>query len=159
MVPDDFSGTNPRALALPVRERGNAMRKVLVGSAVYITMIAGIVWGAYAGFEALIGLGPVKASSQAVTQMGPLQRTSGKWTPVEIKREAAAPVAPPLPAYVARTPASHVVVAKKQAPVQVAERKPAKRIVAARRDYAPQDRQLFAYAPPEPPRFFGPFRF
>lgn len=134
------------------------MRKVLVGSAVYITMVAGVVWGAYAGFEALIGSGPANVSSQAVAQMGPIQRTSGKWTPVEIKREAAVPVAPPLPPYVARTPASHVVVAAKQVPLKVAERKPAKKIVVARRDSAPPDRQLVAYAP-EPPRFFGPFRF
>ena len=135
------------------------MRNILVGSAIYVTAVAGIVWGAYAGFEALIGSGPANASSsQAVAQIGPMQRTSGKWTPVEIKREAAAPVAPPLPPYVARTPASQVIVAAKQVPVKVAERKPAKKIIVARRDSAPPDRQLFAYAP-EPPRFFGPFRF
>jgi hypothetical protein len=130
-----------------------------MGTTAYVLMVGGLVWGAYASFDAVTGM-PLKASTQEVAKMGPIQRISGKWTPVEIKREAAAPVAPPLPPYVApRTMATNAAVATKQ-PIMVAERKPTKKVVIVRRAYAPEERQVFAsYAAPEPPRFFGPFRF
>ena len=134
------------------------MRKFWMGTAAYVLTIGGVIWGTYAGFNALIGM-PVKASTQAVAQMEPIQRTSGKWTPVEIKREPAGPVAPPLPPYVApRTIAANAAAAK-QPRIMVAERKTTKKVVIIRRGYAPEERQVLAYAPPEQPRFFGPFRF
>ena len=86
-------------------------------------------------------------------QQGPVVRTSGKWTPVEVKHEApvAAVVAPPPP---------YAVAARKAALAQVAERKEHKvkkrTIVARRRE--PEAQQAFAYAP-EPQRSFGPFGF
>ena len=73
------------------------MRKFWIGAAVYVTIMGGIIAGAAAAFESLVGMPAKGVSNQAVTQMGPIQRTSGKWTPVEIKREATTPPAPPLP--------------------------------------------------------------
>jgi hypothetical protein len=139
------------------------MRKFWIGTAVYVTVIAGVIGGACAAFNALVGM-PVKDSSQKiVAQMEPIQRTSGKWTPVEIKREPASPVAPPLPPYVApRLAAANVTATMKQPEIMVAEHKPAKpmkRVVISRRGYPPETRQVFAYAPPEQPQFFAPFRF
>ena len=150
------------------------MRKFWIGAAVYVTLVGGLVAGAAAAFDTLVGLPPKGASNQAVAQMGPMQRTSGKWTPVEIKRETTTPPAPPLPPYVApRLAASaNATTAVKQSQVmkqpqivarerKMAEHKqPTKKVIIARRGYAPEERQVLAsYAAPEPTRFFGPFRF
>ena len=144
------------------------MRKFWIGTAVYVTIVGGVIAGAAAAFDSLVGLPAKGASNQAVAQMGPIQRTSGKWTPVEIKREATTPPAPPLPPYVAPRLAAtaNATTALKQPQIVVRERKmaehkqPTKKVIIARRGYAPEERQvLAAYSAPEPPRFFGPFRF
>ena len=148
------------------------MRTFWITTFIYVTVVIGIIAGAAACFNSLIGMPANGASKQVVTQMGPVQRTSGKWTPVEIKREPPTSVAPPLPPYVAprlvatanaataikqpkTMPPGHKVLERK-----IAERKLTKRVVIARPRYHPQERQaLAAFASPEPPRFFGPFRF
>ena len=144
------------------------MRKFWIGAAVYVAIVGGVIAGAAAAFDSLVGLPAKGASNQAVAQMGPIQRTSGKWTPVEIKREATTPPAPPLPRYVAPRLAAtpNATTAMKQPQNVVRERKmaehkqPTKKVIIARRGYAPEERQvLAAYAAPEPTRFFGPFRF
>lgn len=149
------------------------MRRFWIGTAVYVTLVGGVIAGAAVAFNALVGLPTKGASNQVVAQMGPTQRTSGKWTPVEIKREATTPPAPPLPPYVSphltasnATPGSkQQPQIAKQRPIVVAERrtaarKPANKVIAARRGYDPGERQVLAsYAAPEAPRFFGPFRF
>ena len=63
------------------------MRKFWITTVVYVTVVIGVIAGAAAAFNALVGMPAKGASNQVVTQMGPIQRTSGKWTPVEIKRE------------------------------------------------------------------------
>ena len=140
------------------------MRKFWIGTLVYVTVVGGIIGGAAAAFNAVIGMPTRGASKEIVAQMEPIQKTSGKWTPIEIKRESTTPVAPPLPPYVApRLAAANAATTIKQPQIiaperKVAERKPVKRVVVAQR-YAPQERQMVAaYAAPEPPRFFGPFR-
>ena len=148
------------------------MRTFWITTVVYVTVVIGIIAGAAAAFNALVGMPAKSASNQVVTHMGPIQRTSGKWTPVEIKRESPAPAAPSLPPYVAPRlvlPAAATTAMKQpkiMAPAhkvlahKVVERKLTKRVVTARLGYQLQERQaLAAFASPEPPRFFGPFRF
>lgn len=142
------------------------MRKFWIGTAVYVTLVGGVIAGAAAAFSTVVGLPAKGTSNQVVAQMEPIQRTSGKWTPVEIKREATTPPAPPLPPYVSpRLAATANATTTAMKPImvperKVAERKPTKKIIIARRGYAPEERQvLAAYSAPEPPQFFGPFRF
>ena len=143
------------------------MRTFWITTVVYVTVVMGVIAGAAATFNALVGMPAKGASNQVVTQMDPIQRTSGKWTPVEIKREPPTSVAPPLPPYVAPrlVATANAAAAMKQpktmAPAhKVLERKVTKRVVIARPGYHSQERQaLAAFASPEPPRFFGPFRF
>ena len=71
------------------------MRKFWITTVVYVTVVIGVIAGAAAAFNALVGMPAKGASNQVVTQMGPIQRTSGKWTPVEIKREPPTSIAPP----------------------------------------------------------------
>src|SRR5215207_7323255 len=77
------------------------MGKFWIGTAVYVTLVGGVIASAAVAFDRVVGLPAKGASNQVVTQMGPVQRTSGKWTPVEIKREPPTSVAPPIPPYVA----------------------------------------------------------
>ena len=148
------------------------MRMFWITTVAYVTVVIGVIAGAAAAFNALVGMPAKGASNQVVTQMGPVQRTSGKWTPVEIKREPPTSVAPPIPPYVAPrlVATANAATATKQPKTivsghkalerKVVERKFAKRVVIARPGYHSQERQaLAAFASPEPPRFFGPFRF
>jgi cell division protein FtsN len=130
------------------------MRKTaVIGIAIYVAVVGGVIGGAYAAFETLIGPVPADSASLVVAKLGPGAPTSRKWTPVEIKREVAEQ--PPLPAYVAPSPAVRARVAKN---VQ-------KRVVVVARRAAPDQRMALyapvqsAYAPVEQPRSFGPFSF
>jgi len=126
-----------------------------IGIAVYVALVGGVIGGAYAAVEAVIGAAPAQTASLGVVKQGPGAPNSRKWTPVEIKREVAQ--LPPLPAYVAPSNAARARVAKN---VQ-------KRIVVVAQRVAPTYEQRTAtyvpvqpaYAPVEEPRSFGPFRF
>jgi len=126
-----------------------------IGIAVYVALVGGVIGGAYAAVEAVIGAAPAQTASLGVVKQGPGAPNSRKWTPVEIKREVAQ--LPPLPAYVAPSNAARARVAKN---VQ-------KRIVVVAQRAAPTYEQRTAtyvpvqpaYAPVEEPRSFGPFRF
>src|SRR6476619_899367 len=72
-----------------------------IGIAVYVALVGGMIGGAYAAFEAAIGNAPAQTVSLGAVKQGPGAPSSGKWTPVEIKREVTQ--LPPVPAYV--TPA------------------------------------------------------
>jgi hypothetical protein len=148
------------------------MRTFWITTVVYVTVVIGIIAGAVAAFNAVVGMPAKGASNQLVTQVGPIQRTSGKWTPVEIKREPTTSVAPPLPPYVAPrlVATANAATAMRQPKImdprhkvlerKVVERKVTKQVFTARPSYHSQERQaLAAFASPEPPRFFGPFRF
>ena len=141
------------------------MRTFWFATVVYVTVVIGVIAGAAAAFNALVGMPAKGASNQVVTQMDPIQRTSGKWTPVEIKREPPTPyVAPRLVATANAATATKqpktIVSGHKALERKVVERKFTKRVVIARPGYHSQERQaLAAFASPEPPRFFGPFRF
>jgi cell division protein FtsN len=132
------------------------MRKTaVIGIAIYVAVVGGVIGGAYAAFETLIGPVPADSASLVVAKLGPGAPTSRKWTPVEIKREVAEQ--PPLPAYVAPSSAARARVAKH---VQ-------KRVVVVAQRAAPTSDQRMAlyapvqsaYAPVEQPRSFGPFSF
>ena len=124
-----------------------------IGIAAYIALVGGVIGGAYAAFEAVIGTVPAQTASLEVVKQGPGVPNSRKWTPVEIKREVAQ--LPPLPAYVAPSSAARARVAKN---VQ-------KRVVVVAKSAAPASEQRMAayapiqsaYAPVEQPRSFGPF--
>jgi cell division protein FtsN len=132
------------------------MRKTaVIGIAIYVAVVGGVIGGAYAAFETLIGPVPADSASLVVAKLGPGAPTSRKWTPVEIKREVAEQ--PPLPAYVAPSSTARARVAKH---VQ-------KRVVVVAQRAAPTSDQRMAlyapvqsaYAPVEQPRSFGPFSF
>ena len=124
-----------------------------IGIAVYVVLVGGVIGGAYAAVEAVIGTAPAQTASLGVVKQGPGAPNSRKWTPVEIKREVAQ--LPPLPAYVAPSSAARARVAKN---VQ-------KRVVVVAKSAAPASEQRMAayapiqsaYAPVEQPRSFGPF--
>ena len=134
------------------------MRKsAAIGIAIYVAFVGGVIGGAYAAFETLIGPVPAESASVGlgVVKLGPGAPTSRKWTPVEIKREVAEQA--PLPVYVAPSSAARARVAKH---VQ-------KRVVVVAQRAAPTTDQRMAlyapvqsaYAPVEQPRSFGPFSF
>jgi hypothetical protein len=124
-----------------------------IGIAAYVALVGGVIGGAYAAFEAVIGTVPAQTASLEVIKQGPGAPNSRKWTPVEIKREVAQ--LPPLPPYVAPSNAARARVAKN---VQ-------KRVVVVAKRAAPAGEQRMAsyvpiqsgYAPVEAPRSFGPF--
>jgi hypothetical protein len=131
-----------------------------IGIAAYLAIAGGVIGGAYAMFESVIGTAPAQSASQItsgeVVKQGPgAPANSRKWTPVEIKREVAQ--LPPVPAYVVPSNAQRVKAAKN---VQ-------KRVVVVAQRAAPTYDQRMAsyepaptaYAPVEPPRSFGPFGF
>jgi hypothetical protein len=117
--------------------------------------VGGVIGGAYAAFEAVIGTAPAQTASLGVIKQGPGASNSRKWTPVEIKREMAQ--LPPLPTYVAPSDATRARVARN---VQ-------KRVVVVAQRAAPTYEQRMAtyvpvqsaYAPVEETRSFGPFSF
>ena len=128
-------------------------RSSALGAIFYLVLTASILGGVYVGFRQIVGPLNKTTLAEAVLQQGPVARTSGKWTPVEIKRETApivASVAPPL----------YAAAAKKAALAQVAERRDrkAKRRVAVARRRVPEPREALAYAH-ESQRTFGPFGF
>jgi hypothetical protein len=132
------------------------MRKsAVIGIAVYVAIVGGVIGGAYAAFDALIGPAPAETASLGVVKLGPGAPSSRKWTPVEVKRDVAEQ--PPLPAYVVPSTATRARVAKN---VQ-------KRVVVVAQRAAPASDQRMAlyapvqsaYAPVEQPRSFGPFSF
>jgi hypothetical protein len=125
----------------------------VIGIAVYVALVGGVMGGAYAAVEAVIGAPPAQTVSLA--KQGPGATKTRKWTPVEIKREVVSEL-PPVPAYVVPSKAARARVAKN---VQ-------KRVVVVAQTAAPYDRRMAAYvpvqsayAPVEPPRSFGPFSF
>ena len=126
-----------------------------IGIAVYVVLVGGVIGGAYAAVEAVIGTAPAQTASLGVVKQGPGAPYSRKWTPVEIKREVAQ--LPPLPAYVAPSNATRAQAAKN---VQ-------KRVVVVAQRAAPTSEQRMAsYAPAQPAyspvqetRWFGPFSF
>lgn len=123
--------------------------------AIYVAVVGGVVGGAYAAFEAVIGIAPAQTASLGVVKQGPGFPNSRKWTPVEIKREVAQ--LPELPAYVTPSNATRARVAKNVP----------KRVVVVARRAAPTYEQRMAsyapvqsaYAPVEQTRWFGPFSF
>lgn len=130
-------------------------RSTTIGIAVYVVLTAGVIGGAYAAVEAVVGTAPAQTASLGVVKQGPGAPNSRKWTPVEIKREVAD--RPPLPAYVAPTNAARAQAAKntQKRGVVVAQRAAPtyeQRIAS----YAPVQS---AYAPVEEPRLLGPFGF
>jgi hypothetical protein len=140
------------------------MRKFWIATAAYVTIVASVIAGAAAAFNTVVGLPSKGAANQDVTQMGPIQRASGKWTPVEIKREPPASSAPPLPPYVSprltvtANANTHSVKTQmvKQRQIggtagKTAARKSTNKVIAARRGYDRSERQVLAsYAAPEP---------
>jgi hypothetical protein len=130
-------------------------RSTAIGIAVYVALVGGVIGGAYAAFEAVIGTAPAQTASLGVIKQGPGASNSRKWTPVEIKREVAQ--LPPLPTYVAPSDAGRARVARN---VQ-------KRVVVVAQRAAPTYQQRMAtyvpvqsaYAPVEETRSFGPFSF
>ena len=123
-------------------------------AAVYVALVSGVIGGAYAAVEAVIGAAPAQTASLGVKQ-GPGAPASGKWTPVEIKREVAQ--LPPLPAYVAPSDAARARVAKNlQKRVVVVAQRAAPTYEQRMATYAPVQS---AYAPVEETRSFGPFSF
>ena len=122
-----------------------------IGIALYLSVVLAVVGGAYAAFEAIIGSPVIQTAQAEVIKQGAVARTSGKWTPVEIKREVAAQ--PALPAYV--TPS-------KAARAQAAKATQKRIVVVAQRAAPAYEQQMAAYATPdqpERPRTFGPFNF
>jgi hypothetical protein len=127
----------------------------VIGIALYVALVGGVIGGTYAVFEAVIGIAPAQTASLGVVKQGPGASESRKWTPVEIKREVAQLL--PLPAYVTPSNAARARVAKA---VQ-------KRVVVVAQRAAPAYEQRMAsygtvqsaYVPVEEPRSFGPFSF
>jgi cell division protein FtsN len=136
------------------------MRKTaVIGIAIYVAVVGGVIGGAYAAFETLIGPVPADSASLVVAKLGPGAPTSRKWTPVEIKRDVAE--RPPVPAYVAPSSTARARVAKNgHKRVVVVAQRAAPRIEQRTQQrlasYAPV---RSAYAPVEQPRSFGPFSF
>ncbi len=126
-----------------------------IGIAVYVALVGGVIGGAYAAVEAIIGTAPAQTASLGIIKQGPGATNSRKWTPVEIKREVAQ--LPPLPAYVTPSNAARARAVKN---VQ-------KRVVVVAQRNAPTDGSRIAsygpvhsaYAPVEELRSFGPFSF
>lgn len=126
-----------------------------IGIAVYLALVGGVIGGAYAAFEAVVGTPPAQTASLGVVKLGPGVPSSGKWTPVEIKREVAQ--LPPVPAYVTPSNAARARVAKNLQ----------KRVVVLAQRAAPTYTQqqmtssapVPSYAPIEERHTFGPFSF
>ena len=127
-----------------------------IGIAVYVVLVGGVIGGAYAAVEAVIGTAPAQTASLGVVKQGPGAPNSRKWTPVEIKREVAD--LPPLPAYVTPSNAERARLAKNvQKPVVVVAQRAAPTYEQQRiASYAPAQP---AYAPVQETRWFGPFSF
>jgi len=128
-------------------------QSVIIGTAIYVALVCGVIGGACAAFEAVVGT-PAAQTASFVKQ-GPGVSNSRKWTPVEIKREVAQ--LPPLPAYVPRSSATQARAARniqKRAVVVAQRSAPA----YAQRTLSDVPVQT-AYAPVEEPRSFGPFSF
>ena len=126
-----------------------------IGIAVYLALAGGVIGGAYAAVDAVIGTAPAQTASLGVVKQGPGVPSSRKWTPVEIKREVAE--LPPLPAYVAPSTAARARVAKNlQKRVVVVAQRAAPTYEQRMATYAPVQS---AYAPVEETRSFGPFSF
>ena len=126
-----------------------------IGIALYVAVVGGVIGGAYAAFEAVIGTAPAQTASLGVVKQGPGTPISRKWTPVEIKREVAE--LPPLPAYVAPSSAARARVVKNvQTRVVVVAQSAAPTYQHRMASYGPVQS---AYAPIEEPRSFGPFSF
>ena len=83
--------------------------KFWLGTAVYVLIIGVVIAGVGVSFNVLIGM-PAKDPYKQVVR----QTESSKATPVEIKREPAAPSALPLSPLVRRTPATDIAVAMPQ---------------------------------------------
>ncbi len=125
-----------------------------IGIAAYVLIVGSTLGGACLAVDAIIGSSPAQSASLGTVKQGPGAPHSGKWTPVEIKREVAQ--VPPIPAYVTPSSAERARLAAK-----VAKRN----VVLAQRTAPPAEQQLAAYAPvqsayaPEQTRTFGPFTF
>jgi hypothetical protein len=130
------------------------MRKsAIIGIAVYVALVGGVIGGAYAAFEGVVGIAPAQTASLGGIKQGPGAPNSRKWTPVEIKREAAQ--LRRLAAYVTPSSAARARGAKKaQNRAVVAQRAaPSHEPLNA---YAPVQ---LAYAPVEEPRSSGSINF
>ena len=126
-----------------------------IGITVYVALVGGVIGGAYAAVQAIIGTAPAQTASLGVVKLGPGAPNSRKWTPVEIRREVAN--RPPLPAYVAPTSAARARAAKNvQKRVVVVAQRAAPTYEQRIASYAPVQS---AYAPAEEARVFGPFGF
>jgi len=126
-----------------------------IGIAVYVALAGGVIGGAYAAVEAIIGTAPAQTASLGVIKQGPGAPNSRKWTPVEIKREVAK--LPPLHAYVAPSNVARARVAKRvQKRLVVVAQRAAPTYEQRMATYAPVQS---AYAPVEEPRSFGSFSF
>ena len=126
-----------------------------IGIAAYVAIVGGVIGGAYAAFEAVVGVAPAQTASREVAKQGPGAPNAGKWTPVEIKREVAQ--LPPVPAYVVPSNAQRAKAAKNvQKRVVVVAQRAAPTYDQRMASYAPAPT---GYAPVEEPRSFGPFGF
>ena len=127
------------------------MRKsAAIGIAVYVALVGGVIGGAYAAFEAVIGTAPAQTASLEVVKQGPGVPNSRKWTPVEIKRQVAQ--LPPLAAYAPPSNAERARIAKNVQKRAVAAAQPIEQRLAYVQSQP-------AYAPVEEARSFGPFSF
>jgi hypothetical protein len=138
------------------RTEGDVMKRTaIIGTSIYLGFVIVVIGGSYATIQAVLGTNGVQAASaDSIEKQGPTVRTSGKWTPVEIKREVAE-TAPPLPPYV--IPARRVDVARHAPKARVVAARAAP--TAYRQQAAGYGQQVAAYAAPEPSRMFGPFFF
>ena len=90
------------------------LRKFWLSTTVYVLIIGVVIASACVGFIALIGMPTKETYRQAVTQTEPIQGSTGKGMPVEIKREPAASATPPMSPYVQRTPAANIAMTSPQ---------------------------------------------
>ncbi len=118
-----------------------------IGITAYVALMVGVIGGAYAAFEAAVGVAPAQTAVGVVKQ-GPGFPASRKWTPVEIKRDVAE--LPPLPAY---------VTLSSEARARVAKNLQKRAVVVAQRAAPAPEQRMAAYAPVEEPRSFFPFNF
>jgi hypothetical protein len=130
------------------------MRKsAIIGIAVYFALVGGVIGGAYAAFEGVVGIAPAQTASLGGIKQGPGAANSRKWTPVEIKREVAQ--RPRLAAYVAPSTAARARGAKKAQNRAVMTQ----RAAPARQQLNASAPVQLAYAPVEEPRSSGSFSF
>jgi hypothetical protein len=90
------------------------LRKFWLGTTAFVLIIGVVIAGVCVSFNVLIGIPAKETYRQAVTQTEPIQGSTGKGRPVEIKHEPAAPAPLPVSPYVQRTPAANIALTSPQ---------------------------------------------